>query len=152
MCRRCYNCARQACRSVAPRALLQLIRSSQEARDEWDRALANWDMKASAGVTRVRLNPAGVSRARAVERRVEEAPFRWVLETDYQAVFGRTAQEDGCVPQWEEINGRWEWGHRIYELDPRMRRITDSRFDTVQLGQQLDVGTEDGGGSCDRAN
>ncbi len=145
VCRRCYNVARQAYRSVTPRQLLKRIRSSEEQQAEWTRTLQAYENRSASGMGRIHLGACTVSRGKVVERRVEEAPFRWVLETDYAAIFGRTSQEDGRTAQWEFLEGQWEWGHRLYEFDPRLRRITDSRLHTVQMGQQLDVGTEDGG-------
>ncbi len=84
-------------------------------------------------------------RSHATERRVEEAPYRWVLDSDYKDIFGHDASEDGRRPQWEEIDGQWEWGCKIYEFDPRIRRVIDSRRRENRLDQQLDVGTADGG-------
>ncbi len=84
-------------------------------------------------------------RSHATERRVADAPYRWVLDSDYKDIFGHDASEDNRRPQWEETGGPWEWGYKIYELDPRIRRVIDSRRRENRLDQQLDVGTADGG-------
>ena len=55
-----------------------------------------------------------------------------------------TPDGDGHKVVWEQINGTWEQGVRIWEMHPLMRRITDSSEEAARLSWTADQTQEDG--------
>ena len=81
------------------------------------------------------------------EKVVEEAPYRFVKESDYKDIFGGSPEfMSHGAPAWEELQpGEWEFGYRIYEFDPRMRTVTARVSTSCTLTQNVDVGSASGG-------
>jgi hypothetical protein len=130
---------------LRPSASLADIRANPVVASEFQRMRQVYIESKARGATRVRVLAPSVTQTRIHDRVVEEATWRFVRFEDYESIFNRPATVDNREPSWELMDGQWEWGYRIYEIDPRIRRITDRRIDRGAWDIVADAGTEEGG-------
>ena len=116
MCTACHRTREQAYPTMTPRGLLELLNSSDPAREEFV-ALQARVVNARTSGGRARLPPV-VHLERTAERVVSEAPFRWVREADYNDIFGNTPEfNTHGEPVWEQLQpGEWEFGYNLLSL------------------------------------
>ena len=149
-CRQCFLVTKQGWKVTKPKDLLEQLQSNEGTKQAFMAMRARYSAESGTVGTGGRMHVAAlaaptVNRVDQTQRVVKDAPCRWIREDDYEAVTGRTAEQDGLPLCTELINGVWERGYKVYLWDPRVREIHTERSQAAQLTVQVDMGTEDGG-------